>query len=75
MFNKKKFDALKSDFENLMGAFGELEARVAALEDFNRQEGAEILEALQEQVKQERLFTSGMESIVNYGVKTGVAGK
>lgn len=48
-------------------AYSDLEARVIALEKFNEEEGQELLEALQEQTRQERLATEGIANVLSYG--------
>jgi Fe-S-cluster formation regulator IscX/YfhJ len=67
MFNRKLIEKYHSE---MVLAFTELEKRIIALEKFNEEEGKELLEALQENKKQEKLFTEGMQSILNYSLES-----
>ena len=78
MFFKKKFariyDDIAENHADMVLAYSELEKRVIALEHFNESEGKEIMETLQEQNKQEKLFSQGMENIINFGPQTARKG-
>lgn len=70
---QKDYDTLKGEYEDLktqradaIFAYHELEKRVIALEHFKEDVGTEILEAVEEQKKQEQKITIGMENIFNY---------
>lgn len=72
--HKAEIDMLERHSSDLILAYTELEKRVIALEHFNESEGKEIMETLQEQNKQEKLFSQGMENIINFGPQTARKG-
>jgi archaellum component FlaC len=68
--HKAEIESLERRYADVVFAYDELEKRIIDLEHFNESEGKEIMEALREQNKQEKLFSQGMENIINYGLQT-----
>lgn len=64
---KKIYALIEKNHSDMVQAYQSLEERIIALEKFNEEEGQELLEALQEQTRQERLATEGIANVLSYG--------